>query len=134
MLDTLKSYEGVHFRLQRQTTHILLGLGGEGQGLAVVFAVPGFYPREDVICDNVTGIVGQLGTRTFKVREVVLDVILKALEAFWQTFVESLTNLAVSVIDREMAEQMVLEIVDGVQSDEVDPNRVMEVFKVYAES
>ena len=59
---------------------------------------------------------------------------LKALEAFWQTFVESLTNLAVSVIDREMAEQMVLEIVDGVQSDEVDPNRVMEVFKVYAES
>ena len=78
--------------------------------------------------------MSQLWARTFKVREVVLDVILKALEAFWQAFIESLTNLAVSVIDRKMAEQMVLEIVDGVQSDEVDPDGVMEVFEVYSES
>ena len=39
--------------------------------------------------------------------------------------------MGVSIIDREMAEQVAFEIINGVQADKVDPNEVMEVFEVY---
>jgi len=134
MLDTLKLCEGVQFRLQRQNTHIFFGLRSEGQGLAVVLTIPGFYPGEDMVADYVSGIVSQLGASAFHVREVVLNVILERLKCRREAFVEGLTNLGVAIIDREMAEQMVFEIINSVQPDKVDPNGVMEVFKVYTET
>ena len=60
-----------------------------------------------MVCDNVTGVVSQFGASTFKVGEVVSDVVLKALEGLWQAFVECVMNLSVVVIDRKMAKQMV---------------------------
>ena len=60
-----------------------------------------------MVGDYVTSIVSQLGASAFEVREIVLNAVLEALEAFWQAFIECLTNLTVSVIDREMTEQMV---------------------------
>lgn len=86
-----------------------------------------------MVCDNVTGVVSQFGASTFKVGEVVSDVVLKALEGLWQAFVECVMNLSVVVIDRKMAKQMLFEVIDGVQPDEVDPDRMMEILKVYTE-
>ena len=120
--------------LQWQYAHILFGLGGKGHSLAVVLMVPGFNPGEDMVADYVAGIVGQLGGSTFQVREVVLNVILELLKGRRETFVECFTNLDVAIIDREMAEQMAFEIINGVQADKVDPNGVMEVFEVYPET
>ena len=133
MLDTLLSCEGVHFHLQWQNPHILFGFGGEGQRLTVVLSISRLYPGEDVVCDDVPGVVSQFGASTFKVGEVVSDVVLKALEGLWQAFVECVMNLNIVVIDRKMAKQMLFEVIDGVQPDEVDPNRVMEILKVYTE-
>ena len=90
--------------LQRQNPHILLGFRGKGQGLTVVLSISRFYPGEDMVCDNVTGVVSQFGASTFKVGEVVSDVVLKALEGLWQAFMECVMNLSVVVIDREMPE------------------------------
>ena len=42
--------------------------------------------------------------------------------------------LGVSIVDREMAEQVSFEIINGVQACKVDPNGVMEVFEVYPET
>ena len=120
--------------LQWQYAHILFGLGGKGHSLAVVLMVPGFNPGEDMVADYVAGIVGQLGGSTFQVREVVLNVILELIEDRRETFVECLTDLGVPIVDREMAEQVVFEIINSVQPDKVDPNGVMEVFKVYTET
>ena len=120
--------------LQRQNTHILFGFSGKGHGLAVVLTIPGFYPGEDMVADYVASIVGQLGGSTFQVREVVLNVILELVEDRRETFVECLTDLGVSIIDRKMAEQVAFEIINGVQADKVDPNGVMEVFEVYLET
>ena len=86
-----------------------------------------------MVCDDVTGVVSQFGASTFKVGEVVSDVVLKALEGLWQAFVECVMNLNIVVIDRKMAKQMLFEVIDGVQPDEVNPNRVMEILKVYTE-
>ena len=134
MLDTLLSCEGVHFHLQWQNPHILFGFGGKGQGLTVVLSISRFYPGEDIVCDDVTGVVSQLGGSTFQVREVVLNVILELLKGRRETFVECLTDLGVSIVDREMAEQVAFEIINGIQADKVDPNGVMEVFDVYPET
>ena len=134
MLDTLLSSEGVHFHLQWQNPHILFGFGGKGQGLTVVLSISGFHPGEDMVADYVAGIVGQLGGSTFQVREVVLNVILELIEGRRETFVECFMNLGVSIVDREMAEQVAFEILNGVQADKVDPNGVMEVFEVYPET
>jgi len=60
--------------------------------------------------------------------------VLKLLEVFWQVFVESVLNLRVPVIDREMAEQVVFEIVDGIEADEVDANGVMEMLQIHTKS
>lgn len=100
----------------------------------MVFTIPGFHPGEDVVTDYVAGIVGQLGGSTFQVREVVLNVILELIEDRRETFVECLTDLGVSIVDRKMAEQVTFEIINGVQADKVDPNGVMEVFEVYLET
>ena len=108
--------------LQRQNTHILFGFSGKGHGLAVVLTIPGFYPGEDMVADYVASIVGQLGGSTFQVREVVLNVILELIEDRRETFVECLTDLGVSIVDRKMAEQVTFEIINGVQADKVDPN------------
>ena len=96
--------------------------------------IPGFNPGEDMVADYVAGIVGQLGGSTFQVREVVLNVILELIEGRRETFVECFMNLGVSIVDREMAEQVAFEILNGVQADKVDPNGVMEVFEVYPET
>ena len=90
--------------LQRQIPHVLLGLSGEGQSLAVVLTIPGLNPRQDVVCDDITGIVSQFRAGAFQVYEVVQNIIVEALEALWQVFVELVTNMAVAVIDREMPE------------------------------
>ena len=87
-----------------------------------------------MVTDYVAGIVGQLGGSTFQVREVVLNVILELLKGRRETFVECLTDLGVSIVDRKMAEQVTFEIINGVQADKVDPNGVMEVFEVYPET
>ena len=87
-----------------------------------------------MVTDYVAGIVGQLGGSTFQVREVVLNVILELLKGRRETFVECLTDLGVSIVDRKMAEQVTFEIINGVQADKVDPNGVMEVFDVYPET
>ena len=87
-----------------------------------------------MVADYVAGIVGQLGGSTFQVREVVLNVILELLKGRRETFVECLTDLGVSIVDREMAEQVAFEIINGIQADKVDPNGVMEVFDVYPET
>ena len=87
-----------------------------------------------MVADYVAGIVGQLGGSTFQVREVVLNVILELIEGRRETFVECFMNLGVSIVDREMAEQVAFEILNGVQADKVDPNGVMEVFEVYPET
>ena len=100
----------------------------------MVFTIPGFHPGEDVVTDYVADIVGQLGGSTFQVREVVLNVILELIEDRRETFVECLTDLGVSIVDRKMAEQVTFEIINGVQADKVDPNGVMEVFEVYPET
>ena len=102
--------------------------------MTVVLTISRLYPGKDVVCNDITSIVSQLGASAFQVREIVLDAVLMALEAFWQAFIECLTNLAVPVIDREMAEQMVFEVVDGIQPNKVDSNRVMEIFKVNTET
>lgn len=47
---------------------------------------------------------------------------------------ECLTNLTVSVIDREMTEQMVFKVVDGVQPDKVDADGMMEIFEINTET
>ena len=120
--------------LQWQYTHILLGFSCKGHGLTVVLTIPGFHPGEDMVTDYVAGIVGQLGGSTFQVREVVLNVILELLKGRRETFVECLTDLGVSIVDREMAEQVAFEIINGIQADKVDPNGVMEVFDVYPET
>ena len=86
-----------------------------------------------MVCDDVTGVVSQFGASTFKVGEVVSDVVLKAQEGLWQAFVECVMNLNVVVIDRKMAKQMLFEVIDGIQPDEVDPDRMMEILKVYTE-
>ena len=113
-----------------QNTHIFFGLRSKGHGLAVVLTIPGFYPGENMVADYVSGIVSQFGAGTFKAGEVVSDVVLKALEGLWQAFVECLMNLSVVVIDRKMAKQMIFKVIDGVQPDEVDPDRMMEILKV----
>ena len=120
--------------LQRQNTHILFGFSGKGHGLTIVLAIPGFHPGENVVPDYVAGIVGQFRGSTFQVREVVLNVILERLKGRRETFVKCLTDLGVSIIDRKMAEQVAFEIINGVQTDKVDPNGVMEVFEVYPET
>ena len=120
--------------LQRQNPHILFGFGGEGQCLTVVLSISRFYPGKDVVCDDVTGVVSQFGASTFKVGEVVSDVVLKALEGLWQAFVECVMNLSVVVIDRKMTKQMVFEVIDGVQPYKVDPNGMMEILKIYTET
>ena len=86
-----------------------------------------------MVCDDVTGVVSQFGSSTFEVSEVVWNVVLKTQEGLWQAFVECVMNLSIAVIDRKMAKQMLFEVIDGVQPDEVDPNRVMEILKVYTE-
>ena len=90
--------------LQRQITHKFLRLCCKGQRLTVVLTIPRFHPGEDMVADYVASIVGQFGTSTFHVREVVLNVILKRLKGRREAFVEGLTNLGVAIIDREMAE------------------------------
>lgn len=120
--------------LQRQNTHILFGFNGKGHSLAVVLTIPGFYPGEDKVASYVASIMGQLGTSTFLVCEVILDIVLECLEGHGEVFAEVLTNLGIVIIDREMAKQMVFEIVDGVEMDEVNPDGMMEVFKVYTET
>ena len=102
-------------------TPYTFGLRYEGHGLTVVLAIPGFHPGEDMVADYVAGIVGQLGASTFQVREVVLNVILELVEDRRETFVECLTDLGVSIVDRKMAEQVTFEIINGVQADKVVP-------------
>ena len=63
-----------------------------------------------------------------------MNVILELIEDRRETFVECLTDLGVPIVDREMAEQVPFEIINGVQADKVDPNGVMEVFEVYPET
>ena len=87
-----------------------------------------------MVPDYVASIVGQFGTSTFHVREVVLDIVLELLKGRRQAFMEGLTNLGVAIIDREMAEQVVFEVINGVQPDKIDPYGVMEVLKVYTEA
>lgn len=87
-----------------------------------------------MVCDDVTGVVSQFRASAFKVSEVVSYVVLKALEGLWQAFIEYVMNLSVVVIDREMAKQMVFEVIDGVQPDKVDPDGVVEILKVYTET
>lgn len=86
-----------------------------------------------MVADYVADIVGQLGASTFQVCEIVLDIVLERLQGRRETFVECLTNLGISIIDREMAEQVVFEIINGFQPDKVDSDGVMEVFEVYTE-
>ena len=86
-----------------------------------------------MVCDDVTGVESQFGASTFKVGEVVSDVVLKAQEGLWQAFVECVMNLNVVLIDRKMAKQMLFEVIDGIQPDEVDPDSMMEILKVYTE-
>ena len=102
--------------------------------MTVVLTISRLYPGKDVVCNDITSIVSQLGASAFQVREIVLDAVLKALEAFWQAFIERLTNLVVAIIDREMAKQMVFKVVDGIELDKVDADGVMEIFKVNAET
>jgi len=87
-----------------------------------------------VVCDDVTGIVSQFRASAFKVSEVVSDVVLKAQEGLWQAFMECVMNLSVVVIDRKMAKQMLFEVINGVQPDEVDPDGMVEILKVYTET
>ena len=87
-----------------------------------------------IVCNDITGIVSKLWSGAFEVREIVLNAVLEALEAFWQAFIECLTNLTVSVIDREMTEQMVFKVVDGVQPDKVDADGMMEIFEINTET
>ena len=100
--------------LQRQNTHILFGFSGKGHGLAVVLTIPGFHPRENMVADYVASIVSQFGTSAFHVGKVVLDVILELLKCRREAFAEALTNLGIAIIDREMAEQVVFEIINCV--------------------
>lgn len=67
-----------------------------------------------MVTDYVASIVGQFGAGTFQVREVILDVVLERLKGHREAFVEGLTNLGVVIIDREMAEQVVFEVINGV--------------------
>ena len=78
--------------------------------------------------------MSKLWSGAFEVREIVLNAVLEALEAFWQAFIECLTNLTVSVIDREMTEQMVFKVVDGVQPDKVDADGMVEIFEINTET
>ena len=100
--------------LQRQYAHILLGFGGKGHGLAVVLTISRFHPGEDMVADYVASVVSQFGAGTFHVGEVVLDVVLELLKGRRDAFVEGLPNLGVVIIDREMAEQVVFEVINGV--------------------
>ena len=59
----------------------------------MVFTIPGFHPGEDVVTDYVAGIVGQLGSSAFHVREVVLDIILELHKGRGEAFVKCLTKL-----------------------------------------
>ena len=75
--------------------------------------------------------MSKLWSGAFEVREIVLNAVLEVLEAFWQAFIECLTNLTVSVIDREMTEQMVFKVVDGVQPDKVDADGMIVNANIY---
>lgn len=88
----------------------------------------------DMVADYVASIVSQFGSSAFHEREVVLDVILELLKGRREAFVECLANLGITIIDREMAEQVVFEVINGVQPDKVYPDGVMEILKVYTET
>ena len=77
--------------LERQIPHIFLGLGSERQRLAIVLTISGFYPGENVVCNDITGIMSKLWARAFEVREVVQNVVQKLQKAFWQVFAECVT-------------------------------------------
>lgn len=64
-----------------------------------------------MVADYVASIVGQLGSGTFQVYEVVLNIVLERLKGRREAFVEGLTNLGIAIIDREMAEQVVLQAI-----------------------
>jgi len=134
MLDTLKSCEGVQFRLQRKEPHIPFGLSGEGGGLGVVGPVARFNPGEKVVADDVSSVMGQFGTGAFHMREVIPDVIVELLEGIWEAFVECVMNLGVVIIDRKMAEQMVLEVINRIKPNKVNPDGMVEILKVYPEA
>ena len=78
--------------------------------------------------------MGHLGAAALKERIVVSNVIVKPLRVLRQAFVERILNYIVLVVHREMAEQVVFEIVNGIQMNEVYANRMMEVFEVYPET
>ena len=122
------------FLLYGQNTHILFGLGGEGGGLGVVSPVARLHPGEKVVANYVPGVMGQLGAGAFHMREVIPDVIVELLEGLWKAFVECVMNLGVVIIDRKMAEQVVLEVINRVKPHEVDPDGMMEILKVNPET
>ena len=70
-----------------------------------------------MVTDYVASIVGQFGASTFHVGEVVLNVIMELLKGRREAFIESVTNLGITIIKREMAEQVVFEVIDGIQPD-----------------
>lgn len=100
----------------------------------MVFTISGFHPREDKVANYVASIVSQLGSSAFHVRVVVTNVIVELLKGHRETFAKRLTNLGITIIDREMAEQVAFEVINGVQPDKVDPDGVMEILKVYTET
>ena len=84
-----------------------------------------------MICNNATGIIGWLRARALQVCEVVLNIIVDTPNVLWQTFAESIIDLSILIIDWKMAKHMAFEIINGVQADKINPDGMMEIFRIH---
>ena len=116
--------------LQGKIPHVLLYLVTETVTLEPVGAVTRFNPGEQIVCDDVSSIVCQLGARAFHMDEVVGYGFLVDLHGLWQRLEERLLNPSRLIVYGEVTDDVIFNIVDGVLMEKWHLYRVVEVFNI----
>lgn len=79
-------------------------------------------------------VVRKFGARAFHVGEVIFDSFVVRLQPLRHSSIESITHFCSRIIRRKMADYVILDIINGVQANEVDHHRVMKIVNVDAVS
>ena len=103
------------------------------QFTASVFAIRFNLPNQTEDLFDVF-IVRKFGARAFHVGEVIFDSFVVRLQPLRHSSIESITHFCSRIIRRKMADYVILDIINGVQVNEVDHHRVMEIVNVDAVS
>ncbi len=100
------------------------------QGLRIILTITGNYPGEKSVGNHVPSVVSQLGTRDIQCNKVTGDGISGLLAPLREVFDKLVTYVVGGKSGREMANQMVTDVVSEVQTSEVSCVRGMEIIQV----